>query len=149
MLSTSTACFAERYVDQHVSWFAPSKATPALACKVKDRDRGLAEYFVEAPDYDDEDYASTAAPDSDDESLTDCTADECEGRPAQAASGSAVDPTRGSTLGGKAAPFPAVASVAHHRTNPQDQIRLGFITAGTYRYKRRIVEFCCSSESLI
>ena len=42
----------------------------------KDRDHELADYFAEAPDFDEEDYASTAEPDSDLESLADCSADD-------------------------------------------------------------------------
>ena len=46
---------------RHVPWFVPPKVTKAAACKVKDPDDGIAEYFEEAPDYDDAEYASTAA----------------------------------------------------------------------------------------
>ena len=80
--SEAAACLAraapalQTHVDQHEPWFVPPKGTPALACKVKDNDHGNAEYFEEAPDFDADEYASTAEPDSDEESLAESTGDE-------------------------------------------------------------------------
>ena len=69
-LAAAPARRSSDYSDRHIPWVTPpgSGVTPAAGGVVAtpaDRDHDLAEYFKESPNFDDEDYASTADPGSD------------------------------------------------------------------------------------
>ena len=113
-------------VDNHVPWVTPpcshaAKVAPATRKKDPDDE----DYFQEAPEYDDDDYASTQDPGSDADLLTD-SEDEA----------AAPEATR-----------PAVAAPARAATHTPTHTTSVTTLPTTLPYARRIVEFCCGPHS--
>ena len=154
--------------DAHVPWFvvAPCCKSRGVGQEVADRDHALGEWFGESPDYDQDDYASTADPGSDAEPFSE---DEGDGAGAVAMPWPASDSSSPSPLTSSST-TPSTTIIASATTTTPDpaghgsSLCVGEGRCSVYggavtphpssghrppRLARRIVEFCCHPNSVI
>ena len=76
-VACSIPCSAPPNPDTHIPWFtvAPCSKSRGVDKGEADRDYSLGEWFGDSPDYDEEDYASTADPGSDADPFSDAEDD--------------------------------------------------------------------------
>ena len=149
---TITCAAPPPYPDTHVPWFvaAPCKsrgADPGVDKEVADRDHSLGEWFGESPDYDPEDYASTVDPGSDAESLGDAEENHTVSVSPASPTYSVIIPATTSTPDPAGSGSPSCAGAGIQLC--QFSRACSCSSQTTPRPTRRIVEFCCSGDSLI